>query len=820
MLISLNWLQQYLPTIDQVDANMVAEELSNSIAEVERVTRVGEGVNSIVVGEIVSAEPHPKNDKLQICQVKINSNTTKQIIHGGGEKVQAGDKVPVCLPGGSILDPAGEFGSQKSLQITEKEIDGINSQGVLCSIKELGLVDEHKQVMILDPEEQLGKSLDEYLKDSILEIENKALTHRPDTFSHLGIARELSTILNLKLEESHELQENITQTAEGLSLAVEYKVKQDFCPRFTALCIKDVQIKPSPFWMQARLAVTGIRPLNNIIDTTNYMAADIGQPAHAFDYDKLAGSKIVIRMAKDAGEIKALDGKNYKLKSSHIVLADNKGAIGIPGIMGGERTEIENSTKNVTLVVENWNMFEIRRTSRDLGLRTEASLRFEKGLDPTRLTECLKVGANTIIDIAGGEIASQIVDLYPNPENPVEILFDLNTVAKILGIDITKEEIISTLENLQIEVIGDEMIEENNLSQVDQSNKIRLIIPSFRRDLKIEEDIVEEIARIHGFHNMPKTLPTRDLTPSHHNSKRLFIRKLKNLLSGYGIDEMYSYTMIGEEIINKSNLEIKDFLKITNPLSPELQYLRHSISPSLVEKIKLNLKNHCDNFALFEISRVIDKYSKNDEKLPNQPFRLGIAVYSQTKDTFKQTKGILDQLADDLGISIKTELLKDLTVFKLEKFSHPMQSGVIFLDSKPIGLFGNIHPSAKNNWGIDGNLSILEFEIDGLLNTSKEPEYKDPSDFPAVYRDLSFFVPERTETGLIIGTIKELALDILETVEISDIYEDIKGKNEKSITLSLVLRSSTETLDQKGVEQAISTITKTLETKHKAKLRK
>ncbi|MBD3280953.1 phenylalanine--tRNA ligase subunit beta [Candidatus Dojkabacteria bacterium] len=821
--ISLNWLQQYLPTIDQVDASMIAEELSNSIAEVEQIIRKGEGVNNIVVGEITAAEPHPKNDKWQVCQVKVGDNTTKQTVHGGEVKVKVGNKVPVCLPGGSVLSWKDKFGEQNAIEITEREVEGVNSQGVLCSIKELGLADEHKQVMLLDPNEQIGKQLDEYIKDNILEIENKSLTHRPDAFSHLGIARELSAILNLKVEETYDLQENITQSAEELPFKVDYKVKEEHCPRFTALTIRYTSVKPSPFWMQSRLANTGMRPINNIIDTTNYMAADIGQPAHAFDYDKLEGAKIIVRMAKEGEEMKAIDGKTYKMKNSHIMLADKKGAIGIPGIMGGERTEITNETKNVTLVVENWDMFKIRRTSRDLGLRSEASMRFEKGLDPTRLDDYLKIGVNTILDVAGGEIASKMIDIYPQPEEPVEIAFNLNNVAKILGIDISKEEIIDTLENLQIKVIGDEKIEENALNQVDQSNKIKLIIPSFRRDLKIEEDIVEEIARIHGFQNFPKTLPTRDLTPSNNNPKRLFVRNLKRLLSGYGSNEIYTYTMIGDEIINNSNLEEKEFVKVANPLSPELEYLRHSISPSLIEKVLLNAKNHFDDFSLFEISRIIDKTSKNEDKLPDQPFRLGAVHYAQEGDTEKSyavIKGIVDQLAQDLRLDLEITSMDGKKLFNLEPIFHPVQSAIISLDGEQIGLIGNIHPVVKNNWGLDGSLSILELEIESLLDREQKIKYEDPVDFPAVYRDLSFYVSSDLQVQSLLELVEGLKLEVLENVEISDIYEAPKKKEEKSVTLSLVLRSGEGTLDQKEADAAINKITKTLESKAKANLRK
>lgn len=820
MLISLNWLQQYLPTIDQIDARMIADKLSNSLAEVEEITKIGEGVNKIVTGEILSTEAHPKTETLQVCQVKINTNETLQVIHGGGLKVKKGDKCPVCLIGGTVYDPSQEFRSNKVLEVEEVEIKGIKSQGMLCSIKELGLYDEHKAVMLLDPNSRIGEDLTPYLKDTVLEIENKSLTHRPDAFSHLGIARELAAILKLELKSNTELQEVNIQTEE-LPLKIDYNVKNSICPRFTALNIQNISVQPSPFWMQARLAITGMRPINNIIDVSNYVMFDLGQPSHAFDYDKLNGKKIIIRNAKHKEKIEALDEKTYELKNDHVILADNSGPIGIPGIIGGENTAIDEKTQNVTLVIENWDMFTIRRISRDLGIRTEASTRFEKGLDESRLIEMQKITTNTIIDIAGGEIASDIFDIYPNPKAPKEIIFDLNSVLKILGIELSKEEIINILEGLSIEISGDEKIEENTLTQVDQSNQILLHIPSYRKDLNIKEDIVEEIARIYGYDKMPNTLPLKEISPVKTNTQRKLIKKLKLLLTGYGLNELYTYSMLGEKLIQASNLEVGDFLAIKNPLNPELKYLRHSILPTLVEKIELNSKNHIDNFGVFELSRIIHKTELNEEKIPSQPHRVAIAMYSSTNKTFRPLKGILDQLENDLKIEFETVNLNSNQIFKLEGMFHPSQSAILKIGQKEIGVFGNIHPIVLQNYDLKGHVSILELEIEGLFGNPNlfSINYNQISDYPATYRDLSFYINKKHEAGSILKKIKTSGIKNLESIEISDIYVDENLKNTKSITLSIMLQSQTKTLEDSEIQEAIQKIQKILQGKFKATIR-
>lgn len=844
MLISLNWLQQYLPTIDQVDAEEVAERLSHSLAEVEQIIELGKNVSNIVIGEITEVEPHPKSEDIQICKVKIGVDDIKQIVHGGGKKVKVGDKVPVCLPGGSVINPVIEKGQEKiplnqrkGFTVIEKEINGVNSQGMICSLRELGLVDEHKEVMILHPNSKTGEKLDPVLKDKILEIENKSLTHRPDCFSHLGIAREIAALYNLKIERKADLSKTFLESS-TLELKVEQKA-QEKCPRFTAIAIKDVEIGPAPFWMQAALAQTGVRPVNNLVDISNYLMLDIGQPTHIFDYDKLEGHKIVIRHAKDKEEVITIDGKKRTLTKDMAVLADSKKVIGLPGIMGSKDSEVSSDTKNIALVVENWEMYALRRTSRDLGLRTEASTRFEKGLDPTNLTDILRIEADMITDLSNSEIASEIIDIYPEPEKPVTFEFDLNSVFKILGIELTKEEIISILESLGINVLGDEKIEENVLARADDTNKINLEIPSFRRDLKIKEDIIEEIARIHGYQTLPPTIPSKPLTPIITNPLRYRIRKIKDLLSKYGIDEIYSYSMIGEELAGKTDLEVKDLIKIKNPLSPELGYIRNSLITSLIDKVELNVKNRFDDFAIYEISRVAYKNKKNKD-LPAQPYHLAIAVYSRTNPVYEILKGYLDALIEDLQIpdiqinpekkgmlGLNTSLvIHTAEDIHLPKAWHPAQSGDIELNSKKnktkIGIIGNAHPKIYRNFKFEGHLSLLEIQLDQLFDliVKEVNKYAPVSNQPAVYRDLSFWIKKDLHIGQILTDLQNMSITNLEKVNLTDIYKDKKHDNRTSITLNIVLRAKDKTLGTSEAEDSIKLIIEHFEKNYSAQLRK
>lgn len=813
MLISLNWIQQYLPTIDQVDAFDVAEKLSNSLAEVERIYRVGEGVSNIVIGEIRSIEKHPNADKLSVCQVTISEEITKQIICGA-KNIKEGDKVPVCLPGGSVLDPEGPLGSQKSYQITEKELKGVNSYGMLCSPKELGIYDDHKGIMILSPSSQVGKDLTPSIKDTVLEIENKSLTHRPDCFSHLGIAREIAAIYNLEFQPE-EKPATLTKTGD-LDFKVEYKVDNNICKRFTAVSIQDVQVEPSPFWLQAKLGIVGIRPVNNIVDVSNYLMMDIGQPTHAFDYDKIKGQTIIIRTAKSNEELTTIDGQKRNLNKGNVVLADNSGLIAIPAIMGGLSTEINENTKNIILVAENWDMFAIRRTSRELGLRTEASTRFEKGLDPSNLDKSLKVTANMILDVATGEVASDVVDIYPEPAKEVEILFDLNSVPRVLGIDLTKERIVNILESLHIEVLGDEKIEENILNVVDQSNKIKLHIPSYRQDLKIKEDILEEIARIYGYYKFTPTLPTRSLTPVKKNQTQLKLKNLKRTLSKYGIDEIYTYSMIGEKLANKAQLKLNQNIAISNPLSPELSHVRSSLTASIIEKIQLNA-NNLTSFSLFEITKVAYGDQKNEEGLPLQPYHLAIGVYNSSETTLPDIKGYLEALSEKYDLDIQIENLKGENFRYIPDSYHPSQSGKIIYKGQTIGAIGNIHPKVKSNFGITGNVSLLEIRLDQILEDMfLEPNYEPISVFPAVYRDLSFWIGEKIEIGKILTSIKKSGVPFIEKLELMDIYE---SENKKSITFNVTLRALDKTLEEDDINNSINKIVEILVKEFKAEHR-
>ncbi len=817
MLISINWIQQYLNTIDQVDATEVANKLTNSLAEVEQIIPVGQFASNIVIGEIEDIKPHPSLKKLQVCKVKIKDKSLT--IATTAKNIFKQAKVVVCLPNGTIHNPDN---LNEQIKIEPRNFKGITSEGMFCSFKELGLSTEHNEVIILPKNEVVGQSLDEYIKDQILEIENKSLTHRPDCFSHLGIAREIAALLNLEIQ-LNTLNINISSDKQ-LPLTIDIKEK-NLCPRFSAIVLSDVSLAPSPFWIQARLVKAGINPINNIIDITNYIALDIGQPMHAFDYDKIKGNKITLRKAKKNEAITTLDEKKYKLNTQMLILADKKGPIAIAGIMGGQRTSINKDTKNIILIAENLDMYSIRRTSRLLGLRTQASIRFEKGLSPTTTTTAIKDGSDILLDISTGEYASEIIDIINSNEALKEktLEFNLNYVSKILGIEITKEEIINILESLQIRVIGDELIQENNINKIDQANIVTLKVPDYRQDLHIPEDIVEEIARIYGYNKLMPTLPIRDLRPTKINQKFKLIRHIKKLLSSYGLYEIYSYPMIGTNLAQKAGFDIsQNCIKIKNPLSPDLEYVRNNLTPSLLEKLELNFKNKFNEIKLFELTKVSYKEFDKDNKLPIQPHHLAFGINS-TQNTFKLTKGILEQLFDDLNIqNYKIERFKNQKIanFSINSF-HPMQSAIIKIENRNIGIIGNIHPMIIRNFNLQNTTTIAEINIDNIISKIdiENIHYKHYSIYPSISRDLSFWINKDIEVGEILNEFKHKKVKYLTNFEIKDIYFDKKDTKRKSITITISFQSLNKTLTNNDIKVSLGLIQETIERKFNAKLR-
>jgi len=814
MLISHNWLKKYLPQLDTIDMNRIANALTNNLAEVENIRPAGQALQRIVCGEVVAVNKMPESKKLTHCQVRVNESEIKSIVCGA-PNVAVGQKVAVCLTGGTVYDAHNEG---KTMTVISKALAGVVSDGMICSEKELGLTGEHEGIMVLESELPIGSDLTPILKDYIYEIENKSLSHRPDCFSHEGIAREIGAFFELEFIDKYE--EIPLIATKKLPFEVVSKVPVETCPRFASIVISDLKTAPSPLWLKTALIFCGIRPINNIVDTANYIMLDKGQPLHTYDYDKIDSRKLVIRFAKDNEKMTALDGKGYTLNPEVLVIANGSQVDDIAGIMGGQSSEISNNTKNIILEAANFNMYAIRKASRALGIRTEASTRFEKGQDPNQAIKGLTAAAHLIMDLCQGELASDLQDWYPEPRTTTEIPLDLTQVKRFLGIELTVKEIISYLQRLHFEVKDMEKIA--NLNSIPDSNQpLLVIVPTFRSDIKIEQDLLEEIVRIYGFQKLQPTLPQRLITATNPNTGMKFQRKIVATLTAAGMDELLTYSFVGKKLYESLKLEIGHCVRISNPLSPELEYFRDSLLPNLIDKISLNTKKY-EQFKYFELGRVVFK-ELNEDKLHLQPMHLaGISYDTQTSEQFSILKGVVEKLCSELALDIDFEATNDLAGFaNLKPLLHPGRFAAITLQSKVIGIIAELHPAIVQEMGIKGRVGI--FELDASILSSQATYFKgfkQISVYQSLTRDLSFWIDTKVSYAAIRSELNALQNELIIGFALKDVFQKSSSDNRKSITLSFSLQSQTKTLTDADVQAVMDTISAKLANKFQAEFRK
>jgi len=810
MLISHKWLKKYLPTLDELTKAQIAESLTTKLAEVEQIIAIRREIDKIIVGEVLEVNKIEESKKLTYCKVRVSDNTINDIICGA-PNVKKGLKVAVCMPGGRIYDAHDEG---KTIEITQKTMFGITSNGMICSAKELGISNDHEGIMELEDQLVPGTNLDEILKDFVYEIENKSLSHRPDCFSHEGIAREISAILNIPFKQD-EINQPIVPTSE-LPFDLSVKVDNKDCERFSLAILSDIKVNKSPLWLICLLTATGLRSVNNIVDAANYIMFDKGQPLHTYDYDKITSKKLIVRYAKNGEKMKAIDGKEYRLEDDMMVISNGNQVDDIAGIMGGLSSEISFETKNILIEAANFNMYSVRRTSRKLGIRSEASTRFEKGQNPEKTENSIKQALNLILDLAEGEIAHELIDYYPNPREQKVIELDLTLVKRILGIDLPVREIIDYLERINCEILDPERVP--NISSTPESNlPISVKIPKFRGDLNIEQDLLEEIARLYGYDKLTPTLPERDLQAVIPNKGLQINRLIGEIMASEGFDEIYSYTFIGKQLLERLSLNSKDNVKLINPLSPELELLRTSLIPNLIDKALLNASNY-DEFSIYEKGRVIFKDIDPETKLNIQPENIAALSFSKEhKLLFYQIKTSLMSLAEGLNINLKFSKTIRGRFENLKNIFHPGRSAGIYLNEEIIGVISELHPKIKMDLNIKGNIAYWELDLSAiskLVTFSKE--YSPISIYQKVKRDLSFFIPDNVIYSDIENSINSLNLEYLIGIEFKDMY---KEEGNKSITISLKFQSLEKTLTDTEINDQMDKIVKVLEEKIKAKVR-
>lgn len=776
MIVTYNWLKDF------VDFDLNPTELAHLLTmlglEVERMEPLGEGMDSVVVAVVDEKLQHPNADKLSLCKVN-NGNEILNIVCGA-QNFKAGDKVALAQIGAVL---PGDF------KIKRSKIRGEESCGMLCSEKELGLADESEGIMILPSDYQLGVPLFDALglKDTVLEI---GLTpNRADCLSIIGVARELAAKLGKPIKYPCNV---VDEKGAGISSIASVIVEDpQHCPRYTARYISNCKIGPSPSWMVNRLKSVGLRSINNVVDVTNYVLMEYGHPLHAFDFAQLAEGKIVVRRATDGERFKTLDGQERALKSSDLTIRDGEKAVALAGIMGGENSEISDCTTDILLESAYFSPTAIRLTSKRLGLHTESSHRFERGTDVGGLIRAIDRAASLISEMASGTVAKGIIDIYPKIITPRKILARVDTINHFLGIHLPSDTIKQIFHNLEftVETVSPGIFE--------------VCVPSFRVDLEREIDLVEEIARLNGFENIPVTMPKArvfsDLPPKHQRMER----RLRNLLASQGFNEVINFSFVSPDVFDKLLLAESDERRTTvtlrNPLVEEQSVMRTTLLPSLLETAIKNINNREANQRIFELRRVY--LPKQGQELPAEPLYLaGILTgrrdaegWNQAKDPvdFYDAKGIVETIAAELKIA-------DILYLpgQTEKFLHPGKACNIILGGEKAGSIGELHPDVQENFGIDQVVYYFEINFEKLVASSRDAEsVTAPSRFPDTIRDIAMLITNETPSMAILECVRNLKIKELEEVSIFDLYMgEHVPTGYKSIAIRNRYRSQDKTL--------------------------
>jgi phenylalanyl-tRNA synthetase beta chain len=794
ILVSYNWIKEHLDT--DLSPEEFARKTTAAGNSVERMDRVGDRFEKMVVGFVKKVKAHPNADKLKIAETDIGKKTVEIVC--GGENLAEGQRVVVGLPGARVK----WHGEGELVELEETKIRGVESFGMICAVEEIGfdkLSTGKKEIWDITtltdakPGTPVAKALE--LDDVVFDIE--VTSNRPDCKSIIGQAREGAVVVGRGLKEpigsrGHRGPKGQT----GSTFEIEVK-EQELCPKYSAIVIENVKVGPSPWWLQKKLLLAGHRPINNVVDITNYILLEYGQPLHAFDADKLHGGKIIVRKAKKNEKFLALDGKEYTLGSEMLVIADAKKAVAVAGVMGGEETGTTLQTKRVLIESATFDPVSVRRTARALTLYSDSQLLFEKGLSTQATEPALERVIELIVEIAGGTVVSPAIVHETKPYEPIAFSFDPKAANRLMGIELAENEMIGILERLGFEV-----------------KKNTVTIPYWRdHDIENSVDFVEEIARVYGYANFPSVLPSGELPLVFENPSLYWQRRVKDILLGAGLTEVYSYAFLSAQQLKAFGIDKKQAVTLRNPLSSDFEFMRPSLIPSMLSVIEQN-QSQQNSAALFELAPVYHP-QKND--LPEQPFELVIALYgSDGASLYFELKGIIERFLRQSGIRNATCQHAERNV---EQW-HPTRSAVFIARKKFIATFGQISESLADRFKIDVPVVLARIDFEALiphLNQSKS--FIPLPTFPVVKRDLAFVIQERTTFEQIEHELRKTS-KLLETVELFDVFRgENVGDGMKSMAVHLTFRHPERTLESKEVEIELETIRIALQKEFGAVLR-
>ncbi|MBN1071620.1 phenylalanine--tRNA ligase subunit beta [Clostridium botulinum] len=790
MKVPFSWLQDY------VDINVSPKELGDKLtltgSQLEELIIQGDVIDKVVTGKITEIEKHPDADKLSICQVDIGTETIQIVTAATNMKEQ--DVVPVALHGSTLAD---------GTKIKKGKLRGVPSNGMFCSEEELGIAGDEPVhgLMILPTDTKLGVELKELLKLNKAILDFEITSNRPDCLSIVGMARETAAALRTTYKMPN-LEYKVSGNG-NVESELNVEVKDDLCLRYMARKVKNVKVKPSPSWMQERLLEAGIRPIDNIVDITNFVMLELGQPMHAYDAREISTNKIVVERAKNGEKFTTLDEVERELDDSMLCIKDDNKIVGLAGIMGGLNSEIKEDTTEVIFESANFDGTNIRVNSKKLNLRSEASGRFEKDIDPNLAKLAIDRACALICELGAGEVIEGTIDIYNKKKEEGKVIVDSNWVNKFLGTNLSKEEMKKCLDSVDL------------FTEIDGDN-LNVTAPTFRIDIAIKEDIAEEIARIHGYDVIPATIFSVATSREPKYRKRLLDDKVVMLATGSGLNQSISYSFVSPKVFDKINVpedsELRNVVKIKNPLGEDYSVMRTTTIPSMMECLGRNYSRNNDYVRLFEMAKI---YIKNEDetKIPTERNILTIGMYGDCD--YLDLKGAVENIVEGLGIkNSKYERESENVSY------HPGKTAKLVIGKNVVGTLGEVHLDVTENYGIDVPCFIAELNLDALYESADmDRKYKALPKFPAVTRDIALLVEDSILVQEIEECIRKAGGNLVEKVQLFDIY---KGKQipdgKKSIAYAIAYRAD-KTLTDKEVNKVHDKILRSLEYKLGATLR-
>ncbi|MDD6208249.1 MAG: phenylalanine--tRNA ligase subunit beta [Clostridiales bacterium] len=795
----LSWIKAYVPDLDCTDQEYT-DAMTLTGTKVEGFERLDKNLEKIVVGRVNKIEKHPDADKLVVCQVQVSENEEVQIVTGA-PNVREGALVPVVLDGGRVAASAHDSDPHPDgIKIKKGKLRGVPSYGMMCSIDELGSskdfypdADPDGLYILSDNPEykhaKIGADVPELLglRDSVFEYE--ITSNRVDCFSVIGIAREAAATFRKEFKPPVVKETgNHEKASDYIRVSIE---DTDLCSRYVARVVKNIKLAPSPEWMQRRLAACGIRPINNVVDITNYVMEEYGQPMHSYDLDKIADHEIIVRRAKDGEVFETLDGQERSLDSSMLMICDGQGPVGIAGIMGGENSKITDEVQTMLFEAACFDGTNIRLSGKKLGMRTDAQAKFEKGLDPNTAMEAINRACQLIEELGAGEVVGGCVDVYPNVKEPNQVAYDPDKINQLLGTDIDEKTMVEYFR--KIDLVVDE-------------EKRMVTVPTWRQDLHCMADMAEEVARFYGYDKIPTTLPNTSATSGKLSFKLRMENIARNVAEQFGFSEAMTYSFESPKVFDKLKLKENDparqCIVISNPLGEDYSIMRTSTLNGMLTSLATNYNRRNKDTRLYELGNIYIPKALPLTELPDERTQLTLGMYGS--GDFFDLKGVVEEYVEKIGL---TEI-KTYDPNAGRPYLHPGRQADIYYEGTLIGYLGEVHPDVLDTYGIGERAYIAVLDMPEIISrASFEIKYSGIARYPAVTRDISMVMKKEIMVGQVEEIIRKGGGKLLESYHLFDVYEGSQIKEGyKSVAYSISFRASDRTLEEKDVNERMEAI--------------